>query len=398
MAIVFFSGFETGDLGEWSSVTGSPSIEQANGWGAPRTGDYAMRCNPSSSVAYVEHSELYVYRATVSIYIATAPNQETSILGVNTEGRFHVNLTSDLYLKLYEHDDTLIDTGPTQLGTDRWYRVSVAGDTTTGKVWLDGVEECSGTMGRQTIVPVVGVITASTSADIYFDDFAVDQTPGGGDIGDIRVLRSSPNDAGEYAEFDTISGFGNCDEVPADDNDFVDDSGVEVLHRECYNLQDSATIGLGGSDTIKAVNVWARLYTDNVAQGIIVRDNSTDYTTMKDVGKAFAWANVLYDTNAPRGTAWTPAIFDDFQSGGYSEGKKDVYMSCVMVMVAFIPGAVGPPAGTVHLNPATGEHTQDTSQTPLRYQKTTGEITTLSTVDDYLVLDKLTGRFKSSAT
>ena len=341
MAIVRLSGFEMGDLGEWPSITGSPSVVETNGWGSPKTGDYAMRCNPSAATAYVAAGLGWCPRLTFYLYIAAAPDVDCCISG-SPASFGAIFLTTNRELDLYTDGVKRID-GTTQLNLNTWYRVSWWHDegNDDSYIYLDGVQECFyGTGGG--IFGNIGVIS-SCSADLYFDDFVFDDATGAGDLGDIRVLRASPNAAGEYAEFDTISGYTNCDEVPASDDDFVDDSGASVLHRECYNLQDCATIGLVSSNVIKAISVWIRLYdSGNSAQGIIVRDNSTDYLTLAIAGKAFTWKNKVYDTTAPRGTAWTQAIFDAFQSGGYSEGSKDVYMSCVMVMVAFIPGAPPP--------------------------------------------------------
>ena len=339
MAITFFSGFETGDFSEFSSISGSPTVQGT----IKNTGSYAMRCNTDATWAYVYSGNLYAWAISFYIQVNTAPNALAVVFGATGTNALSVRLETDRTLKFYAGETVASTSSPMDLGT--WYRVSFDLKGTSWNAWLNG-SLLSGfpytTSGITYSNGYLGIKTAVT-ADLYFDDY-IEGDATGNDLGDIRVLRASPNAAGQYAEFDTISGYTNCDEVPASDADYVDDSGVEALHRECYNLQNCATIGLGGSDTIKAVNVWIRLYDNNTLQGIIVRDNSVDYKTMKAVGKAYKWTNVLYDTNAPRASAWTQAIFDAFQSGGYSEGKNDVYMSCVMDMVAFIPAVAPPPA------------------------------------------------------
>ena len=337
MALVFFSGFETGDFSEFVSVASSPALDDGTLL-APHTGDYHMR---SDGLAYATPlTGIDFTHVTFYIHIVDAPDGECILVG--SSSYVSVRLTTDLYLKLYD-EAVEEDAGGTQLVVDKWYRICIASSGGTAKVYLDGIEEMSSATIAAGLNCAVGVGT-SVAAVIYFDNIAVDKEANTNDLGDIRVRRASPNAAGQYAEFDTISGYTYCDEVPADGaTTIVDDSGVSAMHRETYNLQDWDTIGGGASDTIKAVNILVQAYDSGASlQGITVRDDGTDYETMLEFGKAYTWKNKLYVTNAPRASAWTPAIFTAFQAGGYSEGSKDVYMSCVMVMVAFIP-SVGDP-------------------------------------------------------
>ena len=344
MALTGFSGFETGDLGEWLTVVGTPTVVEANGWGAPKTGTYAMRCNTDATTAYVsKYVALALSRCSFYLYIVDTPDIETVILGTDNTTDLNqpsIRLDTDRHLNLYCGGNNLGDSGTTVLAENTWYRISYSKISTAARVYIDGVQELSDIDSDYTRMrQIIGIVATAATADLYFDDFVYDDTDSLVDIGDIRVLRASPNAAGQYAEFDTISGYTYCDEVPADGaTTIVDDSGVSTLHRECYNLQDSATIGVSG--TINAVNVLVQGYSVNVAQGIIVRQATTDYTTMVEWGKTYTWKNKLY-TAAPSTAAWDTDIFDAFQAGGYSEGSKDVYMSCVMVMVAFTPAAVG---------------------------------------------------------
>lgn len=343
MALVFLSGFETGDFGEWSSTTGSPAVVGTQ----KKTGDYAMQCDTTggAATAYVTAHSGETQRGTFYLRIATAPSALCRIFGGIGGGDLNIRLDTDRHIDLYNSNDAS-RLGTTELALNTWYRISFGIDGSyKGTVYLNGVVEHSPAIISNT-EPYLGILD-SVTADLYFDDYSSDNTVSSDDPGDIRVLRSSPNAAGQYAEFDTISGYGNCDEVPADGaTTIVDDSGVSAMHRETYNLQDWDTIGGAGDDTIKAVCIWVQASdSGNTAQGITVRDDGTDYETMLEFGKAYTWKNKLYDTNAPRASAWTPAIFTAFQAGGYSEGSKDVYMSCVMVMGAYTPAA---PAGWTH--------------------------------------------------
>lgn len=252
--LTFHSGFETGDFAEWDSALGSVSVQSIT----KKTGNYAMRCNPSAFFGFVYKSGS-PYRLTVYLYIATAPNTDCSILGA--WGATYVSLSSDRYLKLY--DGGIEDTGSTQLSTSTWYRISLCLDAAndTAKVYLDGVEECSSSTISGNILENWTGPQDTVTADLYFDNYASDDIASANDIGDIRVLRSSPNAAGNYAQFDTVVGdtvhYAQVDECPASDSDYVQHAATSAA-KDSYGLQDCSTIGIGAKDTIKAVATWVR--------------------------------------------------------------------------------------------------------------------------------------------
>lgn len=355
MALTFFSGFETQDFSEWSTVTGSPAVQET----VKHTGESSMRCDTTGGAdrAYVTAGFSDVPQLSMYMRVDTAPDYNCAIMGSISGSGCYVDLTTDRYLKLYDGSDNLIGASAFQLVLGTQYRVSFSGDNSRNgavKLFINGSQEASGnvadhTTERSHIDGIFG-LRDSVTADIYVDDVAIGNATDLSDLGDIRVLGALPDAPGEYNEFDTISGFGNCDEIPTDDDvTYVDDSGVGSIHRECYNLQSWADIGGDSGDTIKAVNVWIRYDEGGGSDyGIIVRDDSTDYTTLTgSVGKVWTWKNKLYDTNAPRAAPWSVAIFDAFQAGGYCEDSKDMYMSTVIVMVAYTPEEA-PPEGWTH--------------------------------------------------
>lgn len=345
MALIFHSGFETGDFSEWVLIFGSPAVVETQ----KKTGIYAMQCDTTggAATAYVVKSTPDDRRLTVYIYISTAPNVEAIILGSVGMSYCNIRLTDDRHLTLYI-DTTLKDTGSNQLALNTWYRISlsVTGDEAYG--YLNGTLEVSTVDVAANLVSARCGILTEVTADIYFDDFAVDDDYSGNDIGDIRVARASPNAAGEYTNFDTLSGYTNCDEVPASDADYVHHAASSQAH-EIYNLQSCSDIGIGGSDTINAVSSWFRMKRGGggpTYHAHMVRDDGTDYPSADlDNGVVYTWWN-RYDAVMPNGkAAWTQVRVDAFQAGfsHYNGGGQDTYGSCVMVMVAYTPAVAPPP-------------------------------------------------------
>ena len=345
MALVFFSGFETGDFAEWPSVTGSPSVVEADGWGAPKTGIYAMRCNTSNATAFAIHLDSADGgRATFYLYIVDAPSANCIILG--GPGGVQVYLTTTRYLALY-YGGGEEDVGDTQLSLNTWYRISLgcndAGHDAT--LYLNGSEECVITDHANITVfyRQLGVGT-SVTADLYFDDYAYDDTDAITDLGDIRVAAASPNAVGTYAQYDSVSGYTNVDEIPASDVDYIEDNGADVA-RESYNIPNLADLaGANSGDTINAVSVWIRGDADGggaTDHKAMVRDNGSDYESSALGFDSIAWFNWYLAVMPDDSAAWLEARFNSLQIGAYHSGGQDQRIHCLVAMVAYTP-AVAP--------------------------------------------------------
>ncbi|MBA7661331.1 hypothetical protein ES703_69346 [subsurface metagenome] len=341
MGLVFHSGFETGDFAEWY-ITGSPEVQSV----VKNTGDYALKCDTTGGPALASLSPVteatHVYRGTVYFRVDVAPSEECTIIG--TMAMINIRLTTDRYLTTHDVT-TLKDTGSTQLVLGTWYRISwsLIVDNTV-KVYLSGKEECSATIGDVWILPVIGIQDFVTAL-FYFDDFVADDVASLDDIGDIRVVRSQPNADGTNQDFDTrvpADGrpyFGLVDECPVDDADYVARVATGDAE-ETYGLQGSSTIGLGASDTIKAVSVWCRMKRGGggaTTHQIVVYD-AANYETTVALTTDWTWYNKYYATK-PGGGGWTQAAFDAFEAGAGNAGDQgqDTFLSCVMVMVAYTP-------------------------------------------------------------
>jgi hypothetical protein len=350
-ALAFHSGFECGNTFEWYAVTGAPTIQST----IKHTGTYAMRCyTPTAGQVYCNATSQFVYKITAYVYIAIAPDTDTKILGNCSDPV--VILTPTRYLKIFSV------TGTTQLSLNTWYRISLSANglaSGTVKVYLNGALEATATGLASSTLNLVGVISAA-SADLYFDDIAVDSSTDLNDLGDIRTLLSLPNAAGTYTQFDTYAGsathYQNVDDAPGaiSDTDYNQQADTAAA-LDTYNLQDASTIGIGTSDTINAVRVLARMKrgTGSAGGGKAVqwRDNSTDGYQSIAATTAFAWYFSYYATMPADSGAWTQTRFNALEVGA-NHGKgttdaQDTFISAQMVMVAYTPAAGAEPDITV---------------------------------------------------
>ena len=308
-----------------------------------KTGTYAMRCSTSAATAYVDNgiADGSMDRGSFYLYIAAAPSADVRIIGNGTGAALYLTTTRevDYYTAATKRSD-----GATQITLYTWTRVSWATDGVTFKTFINGAQDISNAVTLDEVADgTIGVCTAVTT-NLYFDDCVFDNTSSTTDLGDIRTLVAIPNAAGTYSEFDT-NNYASVDEIPYSDADYNVETSRDTVYRVTYNLQSCATAGLGASDTINAVTFRARMYGDNVdpTAGWTVRDNATNYETlflMTDDAPNFYWYYKLYATNAPRGTAWSQAIFDAIEAGMYHGGDSDdSAISVLYAMIAYTPVA-----------------------------------------------------------
>lgn len=337
MALVFHSGFETGDLSEFSSTTGSPSVVSTH----PKTGTYEMQCDTTggAATAFVT-STPSSRRVSFYLYIATTPNVEITIIGA--VGSSHVELDTDRHLNLYDTFGVLEGEGTTVLNTSTWYRISFSNDGAgNAKVFINGSEELTtATMSSQNITGNLGIVESST-ADLFFDDFIRDGTSSTADLGDIRVQVALPIGNGNENVYDQASGFGLCNNLP-DDSDYVEDNGADAA-REQFEVTTMTNLGISG-DTLQAINVIVRIDRDGgggTTHSISVRDNATDFETATAGTGAWTQYDKYYATLPSGGGAWTEVRFDALEAGVYHLGPQDQRCSTVNVMLAYTPAVVG---------------------------------------------------------
>lgn len=220
MARLFTEDFESG-TGAWSATTGSPTIvtTQAN------TGTHSLRVNPTSSTAGFSKTvsptpggtSAHVYLRAY-IYVATRPNNTTAIMAwddatTGTSSFYSIKMTSTGTL-IAAASGTTSGTASAVVPLNTWTRIEMdyndATDTLTaylnGTSWvtLTGADLSGGNVARWGIIG-----SSSATADIYFDDCAVNDPSGATDNGlPGPVVTSTPisdSESGAGSELQTIS-------------------------------------------------------------------------------------------------------------------------------------------------------------------------------------------------
>jgi hypothetical protein len=396
---------------------------------APNTGDYCLRCNTSSATAYVNTTETVTPRQVqFYLYIASLPGTDCMIVGDAGDNALYLTTTGEL--DLYDAGVKSQD-GTTTLSTGQWYRITCAIDASLNAyVWIDGSVEHDGIStgesywGASASDFSLGVLTSCTT-DLYFDDLAINDSYASSALDDLGVVRSDPN--GEGYHQDTGSGskwqdpatnaltYDHLDTVPLATSDYgwCDADGAQNDYTA--TLENSSTIGLGGSDTIQAVNfVW---YWECAGGGV------GDYATLirDGGGDTYDWTiddpkdpTVLmdYHTQSPQSgspTDWTQSNFDATEMGfATDDANKDVDgLYHISAMVLYTPAA----AGTLEADVATSVTVTDNVDagiTPIPQsvadtitiaEDLTGHITAdQSVADTVTVADDVTARIALNAS
>lgn len=378
MALLFFSGFETGyfstEMLSPSALPNRPVIQNT----IKKTGTYAVRCNTADEPCAFSAAMLPYKRLTFWLYVASFPLPEDDWVPiVNRSGsqiRCGVEINSDGQIRSHSYGQSHDYWNSNfYLSTGQWYRVCILSaqwnaETLRGKTrcYVNGILVSSDDdsraqgpgwfIGIGTPKPVGEPIYAT--CDIYFDNIIYDDVDSLEDMGDIRVLNANVIGAGEYAEFSDYVGsadhFENVDSIPcdADYNYNLSDSPA----KESYNLENCSTIGLADNDILKAVRTLCRMKYAGSGKGpkynILRRDNEVDCETLVTLSSSFVVKDVI-DNLMPNGEDnWTQDRFDALEVGMYcnGDGTRDPYLSWVVVMVAFSPFVEGEKKSAPALN------------------------------------------------
>lgn len=322
---------------------------------AKRSGSYSLRTAPSASTQGVGYTFATAdtaddFYARAYVYFTTRPNANSPILvfrdnaGTNQASIRYDNTGNTL--ELWNEEDTA------QIGSDStltisvntWYMIELKIDATTiGSTVLgarlNGVEFATNTVNHANGVRELqfGVITTSATADIYWDDIAINQGIGATQNtypGPGAVVHMQPNATGDNTAWNvSIScaavDYTCLDEVPP--NDVTDAVGSSTANQqEENNLETSASAGIGTNDTITLAAVGVRFnlsaagtqgairvtLRDNTLEPLIeshsIPINSTTWTTN---GVASANYPLTAYTRPSRTDAWTLSALDSTQIG-----------------------------------------------------------------------------------
>lgn len=375
------SGFELQSVTaamEFDTITGSPTISTT----IKRNGGASLKCAPSALTCYIGHTydaggssnSGLTYYARFYIYIKTSTSGLASILVLrdsnNGNNTVSIRLNTDRTLELWSDGYSIpaqIGSNSSSLDAETWYRVELSATSdlasTTVTAYLNGVSFASGTFSTTADWPNLlrlGCVT-STTAELYFDDIAVNDSsgsyqtglPGAGSIAHIY-----PNAAGDIDQTtDTPNGYLKVDEYPT-----PDDATSYVVFAANNNsflvkCQSSATAGIS-ADSITLVQVGYRHRSASAsAYGFTPQIESQASGTLLS-GTAWTQNNTTWHTNGnalPRiykltsyvdpqaGGSWTTNLLDTTQIGGIcTDAVPNMWLSSMWALVEYIPTTVVP--------------------------------------------------------
>lgn len=355
MARLWSTGFEANSTTAWhefTSIVGSPTIQTS----VVRSGTYALRANPTAAAHYITHayknfsdSAAGYFRAYIRI--ATAPSAATMIMGQATNGT-GIRLNTDRTLTLMKADSTALGSNSAALALNTWYRVEYQFQTSaTIDGRLDGVSFASGTNSSAGSLDsfFCGIITATT-ADVYFDDLAINDTTGSNQNsfpGSGKIVHLYPNASGNSNTLLKSGGGAGSTTNYQDMDEITPDDGTSYLKttvtgdndkNDTYNVESSSAKGIGSGDTVNLVVARVRHYLgySNNWTGVVarIRYNSTNTDSgITEASTASTWYTFRQATSgtpvrgtelhttyvAPGGGSWTPTILDTTEVGVVSK-------------------------------------------------------------------------------
>lgn len=298
--------------------------------------------------------------------------------GTNVLSIQFYNDAGTLHCVVYYNDfaTQAVDTS-TGIAMDAWMRVEVHYDTTPAngseilEVKVDGTTIVSLTNLNYTLKTIAlynwGVFNGSAGSisteDVYFDDFAVNSSAGSLNnswVGDEKIVAAVPSAAGDNAA--TAGTFASVNEIPATDTATSSANRIELDSNgniADYNVTDTATLGIGSADTIKAISMLMRLREEAAGTSSYqmriksAASGTVASSTAADAGNATARSNpngttafgrlFISETDPTTGVAWTPTgtnSIENMQIGLANvdaDSTPDLWATAMAAMIAYTP-------------------------------------------------------------
>lgn len=346
MTIRNFGGWEEGDSGAALSASGSVSIQTS----VKRTGDYALRINPSASTGQVvisgissaginaELSETTLY-CTAHIRMESLPGSTVRIGDIhNLSGtvliRIRMNSSGEIFLSnAAESSDSAV---AATLAADTWYRMEVkAVRNGTCELKIEGGSVVTLTGADVNADRVRYGSSSNQTIDMYMDDWAFDD---GDYVGQCEVKYMQPDGDGNYQTgFTTGSGttFAEIDERP---HDSATTRWASITSGDVRGatFQSAAAAGINGD--IISVIAWSVTRRENSTSGTIglrIRSGSTDLDGSASASTFNVWTHrrLLSNTDPATSAAWDSSGLDGIDLSVRFVSGNAVACSALGVMV-----------------------------------------------------------------
>ncbi len=351
MARLFTSGFELNSVTdgvEFTTNNATVAIVTTN----PRTGTYHGRVSGASNGFWRQNvftsNQATVGYIGVAVCIHAAVNATTQLVrfsNVSNALQCNISMTSSRTLVLLKADGSQIGSASAALTVDTWYYIELKNDASgagsldariDGVSFASGANSSAGTWGRA----LIGVITGTqTTADIYFDDFKVNDSSGSAQnswpgLGKVAIVR--PNGAGETTQWTPSAGanYTTVDEVTP--NDATDSNSAVLTAKE--DLYTVNSLGLNSYDTINVVQVGARFNNATTA------DATTAFKL--EIEKASGGTKLQSASIIPNSTTWrtnTTAAPDTYVLTAYTDPDAAAWTSTTLdsMRIGVLTGAIG---------------------------------------------------------
>jgi hypothetical protein len=211
----------------------------------------------------------------------------------------------------------------------------------------------------------------TATADLYFDDFAVNQGTGSFQTsypGQGNIVYLHPNAAGDNNTWETSAGgagsatnYQAVDEVTPDDATTYLKRITTTIKVDDYNVTDSSTAGIDPYDSISLVQVGMRakatsatasndrnilLRIKKTTSGTVSKSGNTDFSSTSYVTHSDPVPKI-YQLNAytdPDSATWTTSTLDTMQIGMENQTSvtTEVDVSKLWAMVEYIDGSIMP--------------------------------------------------------
>lgn len=370
---IWSSGYELNSTTanvEWSSVTGSPTVQSS----VARSGTYALQSATGGARSFLQYNFATTnadgaFFVRAYLRIGTANSGEFSVIELRDTSdvrRAYITLTATNTLKLFDEDGQ-VGSASSALSTDTWYRVEMKFDRITGsadgvvEAKIDGASAFAASTTRSISTGVgrlaIGNNIANglaTAGQLQFDDIAINTDigttqndyPG---TGSIIHLKPNGNDATNTA---WTNDYTNVDEItPNDATDFISETITGNI--EDYDIENAT---FGDTATVNVVSVGARFNTSSATQeDFRVRLKAgTSGTAIES--PILAQASTTWVTNqtaAPNNypvtaysqpevtTTWNDTALDSAQIGVRDvSGSGTIQVSTLWLLVEYVPATI----------------------------------------------------------
>lgn len=375
MARLYTCGFELNQASHLGAATEYNSLS-SGAVGASstvkRTGTYGLVASGSSG--FMTH--LYQAEGTSNnhyfrfyLYIDSSVGADATAIALfrsTTSGNLcSIRLNTNNTLELWnEQTAAQLGSDSSALSADTWYRIELEyrRSASSAHAYIDGSQFATGTIANDLTTSSIrlGLIDDSTGT-LYFDDVAVNDSTGTAQTGlpgAGSIVHAHPTGAGDNAA--TAGTSAEIDEVAPDDSATDRIQLDDTTTIADYAMTDSATLGIGSSDTISLVEVGVRIKEEtstttsynlrikSASGGTTTSSGATDagnttYRTNPTGTTAFSHRLVSY-LDPTTGVAWTPTgtnSIDSMQVGVRSNDADDIWVSTLWATIEYVPSAGG---------------------------------------------------------